>query len=70
MYSINELINKWFTLVVVDVDPSTRKHARRCILWYNMDTIPEETSREENKEVDVFNVKIADLFKKKISRKK
>ena len=66
MYSINELINKWFVLISIGVNPSTRNPTRKYILQSNLDIVPKETGREENKEVDI-DVIIVDLIKKRKS---
>ena len=60
MYSIDELISKWFNLIIVDINPSTRKPTRRRVLQsVNLDLVPEEIGQEENEKVDA-GVKIVD----------
>ena len=64
MYNKNEVIHKWFDLIVVDVVPSTRTPTWRCILWYNMDPILESIGQKDNEEEDV-DIRIVDFLKKK-----
>jgi hypothetical protein len=69
MYTIVYLINKWFALIVVDVDPCMRLPARRRIWRSELDRTLEETGREESEGVDT-DVRIVDLLQKKKPRKK
>ena len=69
MYTIVYLINKWFSLIVVDANPCMRSPTRRCIWRSELDRTLEETGQEESEGVNI-DVRIANLLKKKKPRKK
>ena len=69
MYTIVYLINKWFSLIVVDADHCMRPPSRKRIWRSQLDRTLEEIGREESEGVGT-DVRIVDLLQKKKPRKK
>ena len=59
------MIKKYFGLIVVGIDPSSKKPKCRFILQSpNPDAVPQEIGRYENEDVDANEIIVA-LIKKK-----